>query len=740
MADAGTGGAGVIRVDVSESGQNAAANSSVVNYAFYLIEATVSNTTWKGGGITAYVDWGGVVNLWSGSFGFDWRGAGNQVTLIASGSFTVGHDAAGNAYVVIEGGIGATGTQGAGGPTSVAQGIQLTTLTQLPGTPYNVTAVRVSDTQVTLSWNAGNPSNGQPTATAIDVRVNNGAWTRQVNIGGTTSASLAASPNQKLEYRVYSGNAAGYNTVSAPSAPIYTAPAAPTNATAVKGANLNIDIAFTTNVGYNEHTHEVWHGTVAGGVTTWDAAALVTLASNVTAYTHVTPNAAQVHVYRVRAMAGALASGYATTQSVQLLIAPNKPTVPAMDPSANRAVALDLTWVHNSIDTTPQTAYEYSYSVDGGTTWVTTGKVISTAAIRTVVANTYAANTALTTRVRTWGSATTGGAESTGASPWSNLRTVTFKTVPTASITSPATGSTINDATVRVAVGFTQPEGATFVKAQLELLLGAVLVETLDSSIQVGITLDTQVANGTSYTLRARVQDSNGLWSAWVASAFNVVYLAPVPAVIKTSYLPDNGYGQLDLTIAAPGTGQAAATKVTITRNINDVEETIVKDYPVLAALTFLDTTPTIHGTNAYTITTTSALGAQTSVIASLVTTECRRAYLSKSPAFNTVVVFGANLSVAESLSVASDTIQAAGRTKPIGLYGMETSVQLKVGSFLFEGFGSTIDQVRDILLLPGKACYRDGSGRRVFGSVNGSVSYKKATRGDLSFTLTETS
>jgi hypothetical protein len=193
------------------------------------------------------------------------------------------------------------------------------------------------------------------------------------------------------------------------------------------------------------------------------------------------------------------------------------------------------------------------------------------------------------------------------------------------------------------------------------------------------------------------------------------------------------------LTIAAPGGGQAAATKVSITRKINGVEEVVVQDYPVVSVMTFLDTTPTISGTNVYTVTTASSIGAQSSVSGSLVTAESGKAYLSKGAGFNTVVVFGGNLSVSETLAVDSATIQAAGRVKPIGLYGVETSVQLAVQSFIFEGFGSTIDQVRSILLVPGKACYRDPSGRRVFGSVNGSVSYKKSTRGDLSFTLTET-
>jgi hypothetical protein len=249
----------------------------------------------------------------------------------------------------------------------------------------------------------------------------------------------------------------------------------------------------------------------------------------------------------------------------------------------------------------------------------------------------------------------------------------------------------------------------------------------------------TPVQNDLSYTLRARVQDSNGIWSPWVSSTFSVVYLSPVPAVPTLVYLPDTGYGQLNLAIAAPTADQDEAATITITRTIDGSTETLIQDYPAAPELTFFDTTPTIHGTNTYTITTTSDLGAQSTVTVDLVTTECRRAYLSKGAGFNTVVSFGGNLSVSESLSVASDTIQTAGRLKPIGLYGVETSVQLKVKSFVFEGFGSTIPELRAILLMPGKACYRDSSGRRVFGSVKGSVEYEKTTRGDLSFTLTET-
>jgi hypothetical protein len=41
---------------------------------------------------------------------------------------------------------------------------------------------------------------------------------------------------------------------------------------------------------------------------------------------------------------------------------------------------------------------------------------------------------------------------------------------------------------------------------------------------------------------------------------------------------------------------------------------------------------------------------------------------------------------------------------------------------------------------MPGRACYRDSSGRRVFGAVKGGISRTKVNRGELSFTMKETS
>jgi hypothetical protein len=727
----------IFRLDVWESSYNAAGNYSTISWNLQIIKGSGSGK-WADGPHYWSVNIGGVPG--SGSIGsYDFRAYG--ALHLGSGAVNIWHNADGTGSVSSSASFDDNNTWGELGDSGASGTIGMTTLKVVPGTPTGMTAARVSDSAINLGWTISHASNGAPTSTLVQQQINGGAWADLIGLGNVRSVTVAAAANQKVAYRVRAGNTAGTTAFSAASAPIYTTPAAPTNAVAVKNAGLDINLTFVENVAYSEHEHEVWHGTVDSGVTTWDSSVLATLASGVQSYTHVAPDPSFVHTYRVRAKTGTLYSTYATSNTVQLLAAPAAPTVPAMGAFANKAAALVFGWTHNPIDTTPQTAYEFESSTNGGSSWTSSGKVVSSAASRTIAANTHAANVALTTRVRTWGSATTGGADGTGASPWSAIRTVTYKTIPTTTITSPAEAAVVNDATLRVTIAFSQPEAATFVKAELELLQGATLLETLESTIQTGITMATPVLNGTSYTIRARSQDSNGLWSNWDSNAFSVTYLAPVPAGVALLYLPDTGFGQIGLTIPAPGAGQSAATTLTITRTIDGVAEDVVRNYPVSTPMTFLDTTPTINGTNTYTVTTISALGAETVVTADLVTDECRRAYLSKGAGFSQVGVFGANLEVDEDLFVASDTVLAAGRTKPIGLYGVETSVQLKVSSFVFEREGfSTIPQLRTLLLVPGKACYRDASGRRVFGTVRGGVQYRKTDRGDLSFTMTETS
>lgn len=742
MADANTGSSGTIRIDVSESGQNAAANTSVINWAFYLIERVTSNSTWRGSGISASVDWSGVTTLWSGSFGFDWRPAGNQTTLIASGSFTVTHNPDGGGSVTIQGNMGSTGTSGAGGPTSVAQSITLTQLTVAPGTPTSVAAVRNSDTRVTVSWAESSASNGKPQTNDLRRQVNNGSWDGFLTISAATSTAISAAANQKLVYSVRGWNSGGGASAwSASSSPVFTTPAAPTAVAAAKTAALDIVVSFIPNVAFTEHRHIIVHGIVAGGVTTWDGSPLATLPSGTTSYTHAAPPPSAQHIYKVYAKntSGGLASAEVTSNTVQLLTAPNKPTLPALGPNADKGLLFKVPWTHNPVDTTAQTAYEIAFSTNGGASWSSTGKVASTLSSNSFAANSFTAGQGVTFRVRTWGQATSGGSDGTGASPWSDQQTVTFRTRPVATITQPTNSSTYDKSALDVHIGFSQAEGATFVSATIQLFQGTTLLETLVSTTLASTMLNT-VANGSSYSVKATVLDSNGLVSDQVTASFTVSYTLPVPPVFTATYLPDSGIGQLAITIAAPGSGQVAAVTVSVTRAIDGNVETVVDSYPVSSSLTILDMTPTIHGDNVYTVTTKSSAGATAPVSHTLTTAEDEWAFMSTGSGYTEIIQFGGELKPQATPTVDATLVKASGRSRPIGMYATTGGLVVSGTGEVVAGLGSSPEEIEAFLLAPGKGCYRDPTGRRMFGLITGQISRDTWNLGTFTYTVTETS
>jgi hypothetical protein len=673
--------------------------------------------------------------------GTDYSGTGVGGTItIASGGDWVAHNPDGTGSISVSASHAAAATLGTA--TIGAHTFTLTTLSQAPGTPTALTATRVSDTQTSLAWTNNSASNGAPTTNNVQESVNGGAFAALVSLAATTAASVTTAANRKSVYEVNEQNATGTSAWSA-SATVFTTPAPPTGVVAAKDGSGNIAVSWTDNVAFAEHAHVVEHGTITGGVTTWDGSPLATVAAGTATYTHVAPSSSAVHVYRVSAKntdTGALQSATVVSNSVLLLAAPNKPTLPVLASCADKAAALVIPWVHNPVDTTAQVAYEFGYSTNGGTTWSSTGKVTSGTSSKSFAASTYAANVALTVRVRTWGQATAGGSDGTGASPWSDQQTVTFKTKPVATITAPANSSTYTTSALAVALGFSQAESAAFVSATIQLYQGATLLETVTSTTLASTVLSTPLANGTSYTVKATVLDSNGLVSSQVTSTFSVAYTLPVAAAVTATFLEDSGIVQLGIAIAAPGGGQAAATAVTITRSIDGVAETIVSGYPAASSLTILDMTPTIYGDNVYTVTTVSAIGATASVTDTLTVAEDEWAYMSTGSDFSQIIRFGGELKPQATPTVDTALVKAAGRSRPIGMYATTGGLVVSGTGEVVEGIGSSAEDIEAFLLTPGKGCYRDPTGRRMFGAITGQVSRDTFNLGTFTYTVTETS
>lgn len=738
-----------LELDVWETNLEAWANRSYSNWALYIVRGN-GDTPWNNGNTAFSVSGPGGVSGVIGPYRFGSTGSGTNWSgtpvggrvLIASGGAWVGHAPDGSLGIQYAASHAAGATLGTA--SFGATWITFTKLTQAPWPPISVGLAYVSESQAQVTWANQWPSNGAATINEIDRQVNGGGWVRVANVSPTSSLVIGVGPNQKVQARVHASNGAGGSGWSQASNPIYTTPSPPSNVTATKDAALDITVAWSPQVAFLEHTHVIEHGTVSAGVTTWDGSPLGVVGAGVTSFKHVDPNPAHVHVYRVFAKNTDTAARQSTkipSNSVQLLVAPNKPTFPTMPAFVDRGVDFVVTWAHNSVDTTAQSAYEVQYSTNGGSSWTSTGKVSSAVAANTVPAGGFGANVQLTFRVRTWGQATSGGSDGTGASPWSDTRSVTFKTRPVMSIVSPADESEWPEADLLVQLGFSQAESASFVQAQVVLSQGGADLESVTSTTLAGTPMLTRLLDGGTYTLTVTGRDSNGLLSDPVVAVFDVAYTLPVPASVAVTYLRSAGMAQLDLGIVAAGAGESEAEFVTVTRSIDGVEETVVDRYPVVVGdLTLLDTTPTIHGTNTYRVRTYSGDGATTDVMAVLVTAERAFAFLSTGQGFADAVAFAGNLEVAASPARSMVLVEAAGRRKPIPLFGSARSLEVSGSVTLTPGLGSSPQEVEDFVLDAGVVCYRDPSGRRVFGALNGSLASPSSVVSTFQFKVTEVS
>jgi hypothetical protein len=630
--------------------------------------------------------------------------------------------------------------------------LTLATLTVAPGTPTNLVAARVNDTQTSLVWTNNYPSNGVPTVTNVAQSVNGGAYQGIASIGLASSVTLPTVGNRKTVYIVSSNNSAGGSANSAPSAPVFTRPADPSGAAAARQGQ-DIVLTWVNNVAYAEYQVLVYHGVQqTDGTIVWDGAAdgwttddaMVALPAGTTTYTHTAPNPAQVHVYAIGAFSTAtprLAStGTSRTQPVQLMAPPLAPRIVPLPPFWDYTKAIRVDWVHNPVDSSGQAAGQIRYSTDGGQTWTLSSKFTNSYQYALIgpVGQTYIGQT-LQFQARTWGAMTTGGADGTGASPWSTTVSTTLATAPTLTITAPTDGTVITTSSMTVALGFAQPEGATAVQATIELWDGSTLVESLPTTTIAGTNMGTRLLNGESYTIRATVIDSNGLTATATPVVITVTYIDPVAAVVTVKYLPDSGMAQLDIDIPAATAGLADAVALTVARTIDGTTETVVLRIPVsVGRVSIMDTTPTINGTNVYTVTTYSIDDEAFNVTATLTTNEEQWAFLSSGPGYAQWVSFYGSLTLGANPTREMALVPTAGRSRPIALFGREGTIDVSGTAQIVRGEGSTPEEIEAFALTAGRACYRDPSGRRMFGAVNLSIRNRTGPIAGLSYTVSE--
>ena len=427
-----------------------------------------------------------------------------------------------------------------------------------PGTPTALTHVRNSDTQLTMGWTRNHAWNGVPTRTEIQTSINGGAWVAAGSLGNVASHTGGFAANRRQVFRVRQGNDAGWSPWSAPSAPLFSTPLAPADVAATREGALNVRVRFTNRVAFAEHRHEIQRGTAnASGTITW-LTGVVNVPAGTTTHLFENLPGGDRHVFRVRAVntTGGLASGWVQTAIVQLQAPPSAPTVTALPQFTPDGGPFRLAWQHQPVDASQQSRAQVQASTNGGASWTTlvddTGALQSADIIPDPVWSTVPG---VLFRVRTWGSHAT-------ASAWSTAVVTRLVSRGVATITSPANGVTLDQATLLVQLGFAQGQGATATQVQVELLRDGVVVGS-QSATTLTVPMGVILSNGGEYTLRARVQDTFGTWTAWVQVGFATQFPVPQAPVVAAAFIEESGAAQVTLSVHGPP-GEVTRTNIVL--------------------------------------------------------------------------------------------------------------------------------------------------------------------------------
>ncbi|MGE5180169.1 MAG: LamG-like jellyroll fold domain-containing protein [Bacteroidota bacterium] len=232
-----------------------------------------------------------------------------------------------------------------------------------PADPAGLAATAFSANRIDLTWtdNANNETGYEVERSTTGP---GGPFSPLASLpaNSVSTSDLALAPATEYCYRVRAVNgagASGYTAAACATTQTSPPPADPTSLTATAATPVEIDLAWTDNA-TDETGYEVERSTTGpGGPFT----PLISLPANSVSYANTGLAAATSYCYRVRAVNGPLASGYATPACATTLSGPADPT--GLLATAVTSGQIHLAWTDNATDETGY-AVERSASGPGG--------------------------------------------------------------------------------------------------------------------------------------------------------------------------------------------------------------------------------------------------------------------------------------------------------------------------------------------------------------------------------------
>jgi hypothetical protein len=617
-----------------------------------------------------------------------------------------------------------------------------------PAAPAALAGVRISDSRIDLNWNRNSTAGAPYTSQTLQRRTFAGsAWSDWVTVAtpsgsADTFTNNGLSANRIYQFRIRANNSAG-SSAFANSSTIPMTPAAPSAVKAsLTSTGTGIKITWTDNA-YNPSPPETFliQRSVAGGAYANLAGAT---ALTGTTFTDNSPGVG-TNQYRVRCDFSGLSSAFATSNVVTTVTVPLAPT--KLSPNG---VYLDLAgagvtlkWQHNpGTDGADQSHYTVELSNNGGSTWTAyvATNIASRVEQRVIPAGVLVNGVTYLWRVRTQGATTaTFGPNSASA-------TLLSSTKPTVALISPT--DPVTALPVPVEWTFSQAEGLAQAEWELELVdVNGNVVESQAGTTETTTTLATNV-NGESdpYTLRVRAMSATaGVWSNWASVTFTVVLVPPAATHLTATYDPCTGTMILEMCAeaAVPPT-TVDVESVTIERRIEDGEwVTIATGVPVPicpAVNEVLDVLPATDGTNTYRVTSVSSSPSyylNPEVVVETTSgdpngTGGMWVFMAYGDSFQNVLRMRGDLSLSARTSRVRETQHFLGRGFPALLVGTNKDRVVSASGTIHWTdawcppgevpgdchWDSPADDWETMGLEAEIVCYRDYTGRRVFGRL----------------------
>ena len=416
----------------------------------------------------------------------------------------------------------------------------------LPKTPTGLTATRVSDNQIDLSWT--NPSTSYY-AFCLEVSIDGGAWSQCWYYNGagypTSYSYTAASADHSYKFRCRTEYESAYSAYSSETALITMSPLPPASITTAAVAG-GTDIAVTLENASAVATSLEWEVSTDGKAT-WSAGSTSPVAGTpVTSFT-ATGITGTAYI-RVRNVNSTGSSAWLVSESVTTICPPAAPTIIAPSGSIVNIAdgSMTIEWIFNSLDGSTQTAYEVSLSKNGGAAVTQSGTTAHRLKITFSGLAPNAGDT-LAFKVRTKGA-------DANWSDWSSTKTVTFYTPPTLTITSPA--SDITGMPLNIVAAYTDMTGYKCNSATVTVKSGGKSVtkaatvnnssspKTVSASFGVSEFLPD---NGAQVEVSISATSSSSLQTS-TNGTFNVAFVEPKAGELQITNDPETGYANLTAT------------------------------------------------------------------------------------------------------------------------------------------------------------------------------------------------